>query len=177
MNKVNSITLRYGTAADNALLAELGAETFRDTFGEQNTAEDMAAYLAGSFSPEKQAAELAEPGSVFLIAEISGEVVGFVRLHEGERSVGVTGERPIEIVRIYARKAWIGKGVGPFLMQACLDEAAKRECDTIWLGVWEQNPRGIAFYKKWGFQVVGNQSFKLGNDLQHDFVMQRAVKL
>lgn len=169
------LTLRYATTKDNLLLAEIGAETFRDTFGAQNTPEDMAAYLAESFSPQKQAAELAEPGSVFIIAERGGEVVGFVRLHEGVTSTGVTGDKPIELVRIYARKPFIGQGIGPALMQASLDEAAKRGCDTIWLGVWEHNPRGIAFYRKWGFEQVGMQSFKLGKDLQHDYVLQRAV--
>lgn len=169
------ISLRYATAADAVLLAQIGAETFRDTFGDQNTPEDMAAYLAESFSPQKQAAELVEPGSVFIIAERGGEVVGFVRLHEGVTSTGVTGAHPIELVRIYARKPFIGQGVGPMLMQACLDEAAKRHCDIIWLGVWEKNPRGIAFYRKWGFEQVGTQSFKLGDDLQHDYVMQKRL--
>jgi len=170
-----SLSLRYATAADNLLLAQIGAETFRDTFASQNTPQDMAAYLAESFSPQKQAAELAEPGSVFILAERGGEVVGFVRLHEGVASTGVTGSHPIELVRIYARKPYIGQGVGAALMQASLDLAAKRNCDTIWLGVWEKNPRGVAFYRKWGFEQVGTQSFKLGDDLQHDHVMQRAV--
>ncbi len=46
------------TAADNTLLAEIGAETSRDTIADDNTPENMATYLAASFSPAKQAAEL-----------------------------------------------------------------------------------------------------------------------
>ena len=60
-------------------------------------------------------------------------------------------------------------------MQACLDEAAKQGCDTIWLDVWEQNVRARAFYRKWDFVEVGTQFFQLGSDLQHDLILQRSV--
>jgi GNAT superfamily N-acetyltransferase len=169
----SNLTLRYATADDNHLLAELGAKTFYDTFATDNTPENMAAYLAASFSPEKQAAELGEPGSVFLIAEIGAAVVGFARLKEGPAPEGITGEHPIEIVRIYACKEWIGKGVGAVLIQGCLKEAVRRGCDTIWLDVWERNSRALAFYRKWGFVEVGTQIFQLGDDLQHDLLLQR----
>src|SRR5512135_2212766 len=119
ITKNTGISIRYAIAADNGLLAELGARTFYDTFAADNTPENMRAYLAASFSPEKQAAELADPLSVFLIAEIEGKAAGFARLKEGRPAAGVTGLRPIEIVRIYARKEWLGQGVGAALMQAC----------------------------------------------------------
>ena len=170
------INIRYATAADAALLAELGATTYHDTFAADNTPENMAAYLAASFGPDKQASELADPTSLFLIAEMDDVAVGYARLKEGQPSAGITGLRPIEIVRLYARKEWIGQGVGTTLMKACLHEAEKRGCDTIWLGVWEHNPRGRAFYRKWGFVEVGTHIFQLGDDLQNDLLMQRPVK-
>ncbi len=61
------------------------------------------------------------------------------------------------------------------LMQACLDEAAKQGCDTVWLDVWEPNVRARAFYRKWGFIEVGTQLFQLGSDLQHDLILQRSI--
>ena len=170
------IQIRAATAADNVRLAELGARTFYDTFAADNTPEDMSAYLAGAFSPDKQAAELADPASRFLIAEIDGGAAGYARLKEGAPPSSISGARPIEIARLYACREWIGQGVGARLMQACLDEAARRGCDTIWLDVWERNPRAIAFYARWGFVQVGEQTFQLGSDLQHDLLMQRAVK-
>lgn len=172
---MTAITIRIAQPDDNRLLAELGAETFSDSFALDNTPEDMQAYLAQSFSPELQAAELAEPGSIFLIAEAGGQTAGYARLLEAPVPPGVTGERPLELVRIYARKAWIGHGVGSTLMQACLDEAARGGYDTLWLGVWERNPRAIAFYQRWGFETVARQPFRLGGELQTDLVMQRSV--
>lgn len=170
-----AFSVRKGTPRDNVLLARLGAETFKDAFGADNTPEDMQLYLRKSFSPEMQAAELADPASVFLVAELANEPVGYARLVESAAPHAVVGLRPIEIVRIYARPEWIGHGVGATLMQACLREAALRQCDTVWLGVWERNQRAIAFYAKWGFVPVGYQPFLLGTDLQTDTLMARPV--
>ena len=45
--------------------------------------------------------------------------------------------------------------------------------DVVWLGVWEENPRGIAFYRKCGFAVVGSHIFVVGTDPQRDVLMAR----
>ena len=57
-------------------------------------------------------------------------------------------------------------------MQATIQEARLRGCDSVWLGVWEENLRAISFYKKWGFREVGNHIFTVGNDPQNDFIME-----
>jgi diamine N-acetyltransferase len=167
--------IRLAVPADAAALAEFGAQSFYDSFAVDNRPEDMAAYIASAFNPEKQAEEIADPSSIILIAEIGNEMAGYARVNEGQAPASVSGNRPIELVRIYAGKAYIGQGIGPALMQACLDIASKRGCDSMWLGVWERNPRAIAFYRKWGFIEVGTQAFQLGSDLQTDVVMQRVV--
>jgi len=173
--EISHIHIRYATASDNHLLAELGARTFYDSFAEDNDPDDMAVYLAANFSPQKQAEELADPSSSFLVAEIESQVVGFARLKFGPAPSAIKGDNPVEIARIYAVKEWIGRGVGPQLMQACLDEAKKENCDVIWLDVWELNPRAIAFYRKWSFEIVGRQSFQLGSDIQNDLLMARSL--
>jgi diamine N-acetyltransferase len=171
-----SIHIRAAKPEDSELLARLGAQTFGDTFGPDNTPEDMAAYLAQAFGPGKQAADLAEPGTTFLIAEVDGTAVGYVRLREGPAPDCVPAERPIEIVRFYAVASWIGHGVGAALMSASLDRAQTHHCDVIWLDVWERNSRAIAFYQRWGFAEVGTQPFVLGSDIQRDLLMARAVQ-
>jgi ribosomal protein S18 acetylase RimI-like enzyme len=171
-----TIAIRHASPADNGLLAELGAETFREAFGAQNKAEDVTLYLAKAFSPALQSKELADGAGAFLIAEIEGEPVGYVRLRESTPPASVRSSGPVEIVRFYARARWIGRGVGSSLMEAALREARGRGRDVIWLGVWEMNARAIAFYRKWGFAEVGSQPFRLGNDVQTDLVMARAVE-
>lgn len=165
--------MRLATPADAALLAGLGALSFSAAFAAQNDPANMAAYLASAFSPEKQAQELLEPGSLFLIAAVEAQAVGYVRIKQGPAPACVQANNPLEVVRLYAHPDWIGHGVGPRLIQACLDEAVQRGCDVVWLSTWQLNPRGLAFYKKWGFEIVGETSFMLGDEQQHDFILQR----
>jgi hypothetical protein len=79
----SNLVIRLATAADAQLLAELGARTFSETFAADNTPEDMAAYLAVSFGPTLQAAELAEPHSLFLIAEVEEPPAGMRSSSQG----------------------------------------------------------------------------------------------
>jgi len=169
-------SIRRGTAADAGLLADLGASTFSETFAAFNTPENIAAYLQSSFSQAKQSEELTDPRSVFLIAERDKAAAGYAHLQAGKAPASVFGERPIELVRLYVAKKWLGGGIGPALMDACISEARERGYRTLWLGVWEHNPRARAFYKKWGFEEVGNHVFQLGTDSQNDFLMQLDVR-
>ena len=167
--------IRCGKADDAALLAELGARTFSETFAPDNSAEDMTAYLAASFNPPQQAAELADPDCLFLIAETNSVVVGYAMLRFGNVLDSVTGDTPIELVRLYVAQESLGSGVGAALMRACINEAKQRGYETLWLGVWEHNQRARAFYRKWNFHEVGTHIFQLGDDPQTDILMQRAV--
>ncbi|MGB7622860.1 MAG: GNAT family N-acetyltransferase [Terriglobia bacterium] len=167
--------IRRGTVDDAPLLAEFGAHTFCDTFAADNTPEDMAAYLASSFSPEKQAAELAEPQVTFFIAEFNGAAAGYAQLRASQAPACLTDPRAIELVRMYVLRDWFGRGVGEALMGACIDAARQAGYHSMWLGVWERNGRAQAFYCKWGFRVVGRHVFQLGSDPQTDFLMERAL--
>ena len=169
------LIIRRGKAEDAELLAELGARTFRETFAADNTPEDMAVYLASAFTPELQAAELADPHCLFQIAETSVVAVGYALIRSGSVPHGVNGKKPIELVRLYVSRESLGSGVGAALMQACIDEAKQRDYETLWLGVWEHNQRAQTFYRKWNFHEVGTHVFQLGDDLQTDMLMQRSI--
>lgn len=175
MTQIPAPTIRPGTLEDAALLSELGARTFSETFASDNTPEDLAAYMAASFNVAQQTAELKDPASIFLIAEVDGRAAGYARLHNGEPEKDVEGAKPIELVRLYVSREWLGRGIGAQLMRACIDEARQAGHDSVWLGVWEGNPRAQAFYRKWNFRPVGEHIFRLGSDLQRDILMERSV--
>jgi diamine N-acetyltransferase len=175
IEEMNNLLIRRALVADALLLAELGARTFYDSFAAENNPEDISAYLEASFGTEKQAAELAEFGGIFLIAEIDGIGVGYAQLRRGETPDCVMGPGPIELARIYASQAYLGLGVGNALMRACIDEARRAGHQTMWLGVWERNMRAQGFYRKWNFSIVGEHIFQLGSDPQRDLVMERTL--
>lgn len=175
MQLLSPVTIRYGTPDDAAMLSEFGARTFYDTFAKDNTPENMEAYLKKSFSREIQFHELSAPENIFLIAELESSLVGFAQLIMDSGEESLHGTKTLELRRIYASQEYLGKGVGKELMSASIQEARQRGCDSIWLGVWEKNPRAISFYRKWGFQEVGTHLFHVGDDPQRDFIMELAL--
>jgi diamine N-acetyltransferase len=168
----SNLIIRGGSADDAGLLAELGARTFSETFAADNTPENMAAYLDAAFSSTQQSAELADPRSTFHIAERNAVALGYAMLRSGSAPAGLTGDRPIELVRLYVLQESLGSGVGAALMHACIGEAKWRGYKTLWLGVWEHNTRAQAFYRKWNFREGGTHVFQLGADPQTDILMQ-----
>ena len=175
MNKNPEVKIRRANRDDAGLLAELGARTFYETFAADNTSEDMSVYLAASFGLEHQKSELMDPSSTFLIATVGDIEAGYAKLRGGEAPEGIEGMKPVELVRLYVSREWLGRGVGEALMRACIDDARRTGHETIWLGVWERNGRAQAFYRKWNFREVGEHIFQLGSDLQRDILMERSI--
>lgn len=171
---------RVRVAEDAPRLSRLGATTFRDTFEGENRPEDMDRYLAEAFAPEQQAAEIADATGAVLVAEHvseSGdrELVGYAHLVSGDVPEAVSGAAPLELKRLYVARTWHGRRVGQALMDAAIDAARARGGETLRLGVWERNPRAVAFYAKYGFVRVGEHTFVLGADQQTDWLFARPI--
>ena len=167
--------IRKAGLEDAKRLAELAEETFRDTFSTVNAPEDMELHCRTSYNQAIQAREIDDPHRVTLLCEQGGELVGFAQLRWGKAPDCVVAAAPGEIQRLYVARGFHGRGVAHDLMNAALSEMKNRRSDVVWLGVWERNPRAIAFYRKFGFVDVGAHVFPLGNDPQRDIVMARPL--
>lgn len=174
---MSEIKIRRAGLEDVEMLTDLSYKTFWDTFHDhpKNAPEDLADYMQKAFSPEQTRRELAEENSIFLIAEIENEPVGYAKVMIGTREPEITGENPVELNRLYSKQEFLGKGIGARLMDECLRIAKENGCDVMWLGVWEFNPRAQAFYRKYGFREVGKHVFQLGSDAQTDLLMQKEI--
>lgn len=155
---------RTATPTDAEPLAALAERTFRDTFTNDNSPDDIEAYVRDSFSLARVRAELADDASTFLLAFTDGEEQpnGYAKLRTGTTDPSVTGMDPVELQRLYVNRSAIGRGVGAALMRASLDAARSAGHRTLWLGVWERSARAIAFYEQWQFETVGDHEFRAG---------------
>lgn len=169
------MNVRFATINDAELIANLSRQTFHETFASHNTLADMEMFMNEQFTKEALMKEVGEPGNIFLLAYDGDVPVGYVRMRENNNPPELNGAAAIEVARIYAVAAAIGKGVGKLLMQRCIDIARQNGKDIIWLGVWEQNQQAIDFYSKWGFEKFGTHVFMLGNDPQMDWLMKKIV--
>ncbi len=169
--------IRRAEPSDALPLAELAELTFRNTFEASNTPEDMNLHCTSYYSEAIQGREIADPKMATLICGHEGQRVGFAQLRWGPPPDCIEADRPAEIQRLYVREAWHGKGVAQDLMSESMALAKAAGADQVWLGVWEHNPRALAFYSKWGFSEVGEHTFPVGTDPQRDIIMTRMIGL
>jgi ribosomal protein S18 acetylase RimI-like enzyme len=153
-------------------LQKIGRQTFFETFATGNTEANMKKYLDEGFSTDKLTTELKDPNALFYFATIDNKVIGYLKLNSGQSQTELQDKNAIEIERIYVLQQYHGKKVGQVLYNTALQIARQKNFEYIWLGVWEENPRAISFYKKNGFVEFDKHIFKLGNDKQTDIMMK-----
>ena len=173
---MENFSIRIVTLNDIDLLQKIGRQTFFETFSAGNTEEDMKKYLDEKFSIEKLTTELNSKNSVFYFAELDNNIIGYLKLNFGESQTELKDDKALEIERIYVLKEFHGKHVGQLLYEKAMQIARQTNADYVWLGVWDQNPRAINFYKKNGFVEFDKHIFKLGNDEQTDIMMKLQLK-
>lgn len=169
---MENIIIQKVTPQEIDLLQQIGRQTFYETFSAGNTAENMDKYLEEGFSKEKLTAELADPNALFYFAWLDQKVVGYLKLNFGASQTELKDDKAVEIERIYVVKEFHGKRVGQVLYEKAIEVAREAKASWIWLGVWEENPRAISFYKKNGFVEFDKHIFKLGDDEQTDLMMK-----
>jgi ribosomal protein S18 acetylase RimI-like enzyme len=163
--------IRGGNTADAEALAAFAARTFTETFGRDNNLEDLAAHLAAAYGIEQQAHELSDPAWSTLLVHADGHLIAYAQLRRGVMPACIVQPDAVELHRFYVDQPWHGRAVAAALMAAVRDAACALGARHLWLGVWERNPRAIAFYRKSGFVDVGSHHFLVGADRQTDRVL------
>jgi ribosomal protein S18 acetylase RimI-like enzyme len=173
---MGGIIIREVIYKDIYQLQKIGRETFFETFAECNTEENMRKYLEEGFSIEKLTSELNNHDSHFYFAEIDNNVIGYLKLNLGSSQTELKNNKALEIERIYVLKEFHGRRIGQLLYEKAIQTAMLASAEYVWLGVWEENPRAISFYKKNGFVEFDKHSFILGDDEQTDLMMKLELK-
>lgn len=169
------ITIKAVTLEQLSLLAEISRQTFMDTFAADNSAANMQDYLEGAYGSDTLRRELQNPKSFFYFACDNKKLLAYLKLNIGTAQSEEIAQNALEIERIYVKKEYKHQGIGTLLFQKALEVAKEQEKSSVWLGVWEKNDAALNFYKKLGFEAVGEHVFQLGDDPQRDIIMQKKL--
>ena len=156
-------------------LQKISITTFRETFEEVNSEEDMQKYLDENLSLERLKSELENLDSEFYFIENENKNLGYLKLNFGNAQTEKVEENHFEIERIYVLKAFLGQKIGQILFDKAIEIGREKNLEYVWLGVWEENHRAIKFYKKNGFEIFGKHDFVLGEDVQTDLLMKMKI--
>jgi [ribosomal protein S18]-alanine N-acetyltransferase len=84
----------------------------------------------------------------------------YVAAEEGNALVGyagmmLPGGRQAEVLTLAVDERHWGQGIGSALLMDLLDEAARQDCQEVFLEVRADNPRAQDLYRRFGFEHVG----------------------
>jgi ribosomal protein S18 acetylase RimI-like enzyme len=165
---VSDIVYRDATADDAGELAEFAARTFTETFGRLYPAEDLAAFLAEKYGEPIQRAEIDDADTRYHLALKNGRIVGYVMM--GALDIDADEPGALELHRLYVDTWAKGAGIAQKLTDEVLNWARDKGAPALYLSVWENNGRAQRFYRRYGFEHVGEHKFMVGRVADRDFI-------
>jgi ribosomal protein S18 acetylase RimI-like enzyme len=156
-----SISIRKAEAKDAVVLADIGARSFVESHEKSATKETIDSYVKEKYTVEAILEDLNKPESIYHILYFSGEAAGYSKIIFNQKSLHVTSNNFTCLDRLYFLKKFYDKGLGLELLQFNIDLSKKHDELGMWLFAWTGNERAINFYKKYGFNIVGDHRFKI----------------
>lgn len=158
------------------VLQKLSIDTFRETFGYDNTEEELQQFFDDNYTLEQLEKDVTDAESDVCFVLVDGREVGFMKVNWGAAQTEHELENAFEIQRIYILSECQSLGLGKKLFELALDMAKKGGFDWAWLGVWEDNVKAQGFYRKYGFEKFSEHSFEVGDKVDTDWLMRKALK-
>lgn len=166
--------IRQATEADATALAQLSKEAFLQAFGHLYPEDDLQAFLAGSYSVEKQVAAISAPGHAVLLLEgDAGAAVGYAAVGPCGLPHPDVQDGHGELKRLYLLPEAQNGGWGGRLFDAAMAWLLRDGPRPVWIGVWSENHGAQRFYGRRGWVRVGEYEFPVGRVRDHEYILRR----
>ncbi|MDC7126698.1 MAG: GNAT family N-acetyltransferase [Spirochaetales bacterium] len=172
---MDEIKIKQCQISDLNKLIDIGVKTYFDTFKELCSEEVMAAYLQEAFDKDKILSEINNKNSFFYFVYVGEHLAGYIKINIDDAQCDLKEQNGLEIERIYVKNSFKRKGIGNALIRKGVEMAKDYKKDFIWLGVWEKNESAIEFYNKNNFFEIGTHSFRMGDEIQNDYIMKKEI--
>ena len=155
------ITIKIATTEDAALLSQVGKVTIMQSHGHSAPEKDMHSYRDDNFSLDSIKKELSDSNNLYYILYYDKKVAGYSKIILNSPNQNITDKNITMLERLYVLEEFHNLKLGFELLQYNINIAKSNGQIGIWLNVWVENKRAINFYKKIGFTVSGEYSFRV----------------
>lgn len=164
------------TPPDGPALDAMARACWIETFEHSCSAEDMATYLGQAYGPNGALLRhLSDPAHLFRLAKDGEAIAAYAKLSEPWLPEGTFGPRARQLSQLYVAQPWQGAGIAQTLMDWTIAAARDLGADELLLTVWEENHRAFRFYRRYGFEHVGDYAFQTGAQTDRDLIMRLAL--
>lgn len=167
--------LRQAGIEDAERLALIGGATFLETFAGLLEGDAIVAHCAKEHGVGAYRSMLAHESTAAWVAEAQagGAPVGYALVTAPKLAQAEPGD--IELKRIYSFSRMHGSGLGAALMGRAAAHAEQSGAKRLLLGVFVGNLRALAFYRRHGFEKIGERRFRVGSQDCEDVVLARSL--
>lgn len=167
--------IRSATPADAVWMSLLLSTEFEILHRPGIDPRDMELLIERNFDPEPLAADIARTDRRYLVAVDADQPLGVVRIGPPTLELATAEEGAGELSRFYLLPAARRQGLGQQLMQAVHSAAHDLGYRSIWIHVYKENPRALAFYERLGFVHRGTAWLELPHSRPEGWVLRREV--
>lgn len=146
---------------DYQLLADIGKVSFIQSHGSSADASDINMYLNENYNYAVFKAELEDPDNIYHTVFHDNRAAGYSKIILNTPHSNIVIKNVTKLERFYLLKDFYGLKLGTELMKFNLVLSKNNNQGGMWLYVWVENLKAIAFYKKNGFKVIGTHDFKI----------------
>lgn len=147
--------------SDAKIIAEIGRQTFYESHSHCCDPKDFEIYLNESFSLVRVQSELEELQNIFHLAYVGENLAGYSKIIPNFKNPTYNRDNVAKLERIYVLEKYFDQKIGSRLFKFLLNEAKEHHQVGMMLQVWVENHRAIEFYKRMGFEIVGETTFRI----------------
>lgn len=156
-------------------LSKLGTATFTESFGHLYSASDLALFVQKNHSEAAYRKAILDPEQFLWTAQQDDELIGYITLCPNHLPCEPPAPNSIELNRLYVTKSHYSQGIGQKLMDAAFTHVRNTAIKNIVLSVWSENFAGHRFYRRNGFEKIGEYDFPVGNHLDREWIMLKSL--
>jgi ribosomal protein S18 acetylase RimI-like enzyme len=164
--------IERATAEDRAAVAQIGRQTFRETFGHLYAPEDLALFLDQSHSEEAAHKLLSAPDAAVWLLKDGDKVAGYAAARANTLSTDHPTNADGEIARLYVLGRYHGGGFGSQLLECALLWLEER-FRHLYVSVYADNHGAQRLYRRYGFEMVKEYRYMVGNHADREFLFAR----
>jgi len=171
------IRIRAAAVQDAAVVAGIGASSFRDAYAPHSEPPDLESHVRDFFTPEAVRACIERDASRYLLATVDGEPGGIAKYRAAACPVPGGAMDALELQQLYVLARMQRHGIGRRLLHAVFEIAGRERLKGVWLSCWEDADWALKFYEKNGFMRVGSADFAVGATNYRDFLLWQPLPL
>jgi diamine N-acetyltransferase len=158
------------TVSDIPVIQRIAYHTWPITFEHILSLEQVTYMLDMMYSSVSLTMQMQQKGHTFLLSGFDEQKpMGFAAFEINYQGLSIT-----KIHKIYILPEAQGKGLGKSLFDRISQESSEKGVKRLNLNVNRHNDKALEFYKKSGFEVVGEEDIPIGQGyLMEDYILEK----